>query len=62
MKMPIAHRLDIREKRYMGIIDLLVGSGMCCSKGEAKRLIRAGAVEINGLRVRDIRALVEFRL
>jgi tyrosyl-tRNA synthetase len=35
------------------VVDVLVSSGACESKGEAKRLVRQGGVSVNETRVED---------
>ena len=42
----------------IGILDLLTASGVCESRGEAKRAIRQGGVSINGVRAADEAASV----
>jgi len=43
----------------VALVDVLVGSGAVASRAEAKRLIRDGAVDINGVTVRDISYVVK---
>ncbi|MBE6122620.1 MAG: tyrosine--tRNA ligase [Erysipelotrichaceae bacterium] len=40
------------------VIDALVLSGVCKSKGEARKLIQQGSVQVNGQKVTDIAALM----
>ncbi len=40
------------------VIDALVLSGICKSKGEARKLIQQGSVQVNGQKVTDIAALM----
>lgn len=49
------------KKKEIGIIDLLVESGLMRSRGEAKRKIREGAIDIDGKRVKDINHVVKLR-
>ncbi len=44
----------ISKKKEMGIVDLLVESGLMHSRSEAKRKIREGAIDIDGKSVKDI--------
>ena len=41
------------------VVELLVASGACASKGEAKRLIQGGGVSLNGRKVESDAATVE---
>lgn len=56
---------DIKEHRVkakaIGIIDLLVDTGLMASRGEAKRKIREGAIDINGKSVDDIKYIVKLQ-
>ncbi len=38
----------------LGVLDLLVRTGMCRSKGEARRLVQQGGVYLDGERVEDV--------
>lgn len=49
-----------REENLINIVDLLVGHGLVPSRGEAKRLIRQGGIDLDGLRVDDIGLMVDF--
>lgn len=49
-----------REENLINIVDLLVGRGLVPSRGEAKRLIRQGGIDLDGLRVDDIGLMVDF--
>ena len=42
------------KKKEIGIVDLLVDSGLMQSRSEAKRKIREGAIDIDGKTVKDI--------
>ena len=42
----------------IGIVDALVGLGLCASKGEARRLIKQGGARIDGAKVEDETATV----
>jgi tyrosyl-tRNA synthetase len=44
--------------RAAGVVGLIVQAGLAESNGEARRLIRQGAVELEGVRVADERALL----
>ena len=46
-----------RDER--SVVELLVASGACASKGEAKRLIQGGGVSLNGRKVESDAATVE---
>ncbi|MGB7054629.1 MAG: tyrosine--tRNA ligase [bacterium] len=48
-------------KKEINIVDLLVGSKLMASRGEAKRKIREGAIDIDGVRVDDIGYIVELK-
>ncbi len=37
----------------IGIVDALVGLGLCASKGEARRLIKGGGARVEGDKVED---------
>jgi tyrosyl-tRNA synthetase len=47
-------------KRKINIVDLLVESKLMSSRGEAKRKIREGAIDVDGVRVDDIAYNVEL--
>ncbi len=38
------------EGETIGLVDALVGLGLCASKGEARRLIAGGGARINGIK------------
>ena len=40
------------------VIDLMVATGLCTSKNEARKLIAGGGVSVNGEKVADIMATV----
>jgi tyrosyl-tRNA synthetase len=48
-------------KKEINIVDLLVESKLMASRGEAKRKIREGAIDIDGVRVDDIGYVVELK-
>jgi len=48
-------------KTTMNIIDLLVECKLMNSRGEAKRKIREGAIDVGGVRVDDINYIVELK-
>ena len=43
----------------VNIVDVAVASGMCKSKGEARRLIESGGMYINNVRVPDVNVSIE---
>lgn len=55
---------DIKEYKMhqskVNIIDLLVETGLMGSRGEAKRKVREGAIDINGTRIDDIGYVVKI--
>ncbi|RME14128.1 MAG: tyrosine--tRNA ligase [Bdellovibrio sp.] len=55
---------EIPEKKLsvmsIGILDLLVQTGMCSSKGEGRRLIQGGGVKINQQKVPDVYLKVDL--
>ncbi len=51
---------EIQAKEETLVIDLLVDIDFCKSKGEAKRLMQGGGVKINGEKVNDMGAKVNF--
>ena len=56
---------DIKEHhvkaKEIGIIDLLVETGLMASRGEAKRKIREGAIDIDGISVGNIKYIVDLQ-
>jgi len=48
-------------KKDINIVDLLVECKLMASRGEAKRKIREGAIDIDGVRVDDINYIVELK-
>jgi tyrosyl-tRNA synthetase len=48
------------KQKEMNIIDLLVETKLMSSRGEAKRKIREGAIDVNGKRIEDINATVKL--
>ena len=44
---------------FVDLLTILVKEGVCKSRGEAKRLIKQGAVEINGEKVYDSKLNVD---
>ncbi len=48
-------------KKNVNIIDLLVECKLMRSRGEAKRKIREGAIDVDGVRVDDINYIVELK-
>jgi len=46
----------IRDAAWIGILDLLVGVGAVPSRGEAKKLVQNGGVQVDGEKVSDIAA------
>ena len=45
----------------VGLLTLMVKAGLCASTGEARRLVAAGAVKIDGEKATDVRATVSPR-
>lgn len=45
----------------VGLVEVLVQSGLAPSNSEARRLVRQGAVELDGERIQDERAILEAR-
>ncbi len=45
----------------MGLVDLIMRTGLTPSKGETRRLIMQGAVVINKERYQDMNAAIEFQ-
>ena len=48
------------KHKEMNIIDLLVEAGLMGSRGEAKRKIREGAIDVDGKKVSDIKQVVKL--
>jgi tyrosyl-tRNA synthetase len=48
-------------KKNINIVDLLVECKLMRSRGEAKRKIREGAIDVDGVRVDDIDYVVELK-
>lgn len=51
----------ILEDKEINIIDLLVKTKLMTSRGEAKRKVREGAIDIDGIRVEDISYVVTLK-
>jgi len=51
-----------RGQDSMGLIDVLVRCGLAPSKTEARRLVKAGAVSINGEKITEVTASIPERL
>ena len=51
--MPTTELSDVPEDG-MGIIDLMIACGLAASRGEARRLIQQGGVQVDGEKVSDI--------
>ena len=51
--MPTTELTDVPEDG-MGIIDLMIACGLAASRGEARRLIQQGGVQVDGEKVSDI--------
>ncbi|NLF35168.1 MAG: tyrosine--tRNA ligase [Clostridiales bacterium] len=45
---------EVLSDGKIGVVDLMVKCGLAPSKGEARRLIQQGGVEINGAKVKDV--------
>ncbi len=43
------------------VMDLLVASGLCASKSEARRLIEQGGLSIDGNKIMDVNALISYK-
>jgi tyrosyl-tRNA synthetase len=52
-------QVKIKHKQ-MNIVDLLVETGLMGSRGEAKRKVREGAIDVDGKRIKDINAIVKL--
>lgn len=48
------------EGEGLSIVDLVAASGLAPSKGEARRLIKAGGIYVNNRRVSDIQAMISL--
>ena len=48
-------------KKNVNIVDLLIECKLMRSRGEAKRKIREGAIDVDGVRVDDINYIVELK-
>lgn len=44
------------------LLDLLVETGLCASKGEARKLAAAGAISVNGVKVTEDTAVDQIAL
>lgn len=49
------------EFRAINIIDLLMEIGETDSRGQAKRLVREGAISFNGKKITDVNSNLIFR-
>jgi len=49
---------DVRDGKGVLVVDLLIKAGLAASKGEAKRLIKAGGARVNDEKVSDEAAVV----
>ena len=49
------------EGNELPVMDLLVASGLCTSKSEARRLIEQGGLSIDGNKISDVNALVSYK-
>ena len=52
-------QVKIKHKQ-MNIVDLLVDTGLMDSRGEAKRKVREGAIDVNGKCIKDIKQIVKL--
>ena len=43
------------------VMDLLVASGLCASKSEARRLIEQGGLSIDGNKIMDVNAIISYK-
>ena len=48
------------KQKEMNIVDLLVETKLMSSRGEAKRKIREGAIDVDGKRIKDIKQIVKL--
>jgi tyrosyl-tRNA synthetase len=48
------------KQKEMNIVDLLVKTGLMGSRGEAKRKVREGAIDVDGKRIKDIKQVVKL--
>jgi tyrosyl-tRNA synthetase len=64
VKKDVPDNIDLFEhesaEKEMGIIDIMVLTSLAKSKGEARRLIKQGGVSINGEKITDEQAKVDF--
>ena len=42
------------------IVDLLVETGLCPSKSEARRMVEQGGVKVNADKISDVNAIIEI--
>ena len=49
------------EGNSLPVMDLLVASGLCASKSEARRLIEQGGLSIDGNKIMDVNALISYK-
>jgi tyrosyl-tRNA synthetase len=52
---------DLEVPGEIGIVDLIVRTKIPSSKGDAKRLVEQGGVEIDGQRITDLKAVIKVR-
>jgi tyrosyl-tRNA synthetase len=52
---------DLAAPGEIGIIDLVVRTKIPSSKGDAKRLVEQGGIEIDGQRITDLKAVIKVR-
>ena len=48
------------EKSEYNIVDLLVETGLCPSKSEARRMVEQGGVKVNADKISDVNAIIEI--
>jgi tyrosyl-tRNA synthetase len=52
-------KLPVDEVKDANVVDLVAASGLCKSKGEARRLVQNGGLYLNNNRVIDIDTIVD---
>jgi tyrosyl-tRNA synthetase len=53
---------EIPTAERQSLVDVLVGSGVCASNGDARRLIQAGAISINGQKIHEDTEITDMSL
>ena len=57
---PFTELKEIERPLKSNLCDFLVAEKICASKGEYRRLIEQGAIEVNGVRLKDLEFPLEF--